>query len=138
MSLLLYCVTLLIIILSFVHCIVYLFHLSFLYTKDNPTQEYHSYRPIKNAPIPIYPKNIQVTLSERNRPLPNYLYKLVDNNTTVNLNISYYFLNILASPDVLTWLITGGPITKTIKHLGLTKHQQNIVEITLCMVNWCK
>ena len=27
----------------------------------------------------------------------------MNNNTTLNLNIAYYFLNILASPDVLTW-----------------------------------
>ena len=86
----------------------------------------------------MYPKKIQVTLSEQNRPPPKYLSKLVNNKTTHNLNIASYFLNILASPDVSTWFATGGPITKTIKLLGLTKHLQNTVERTCHMVNGCK
>ena len=49
-----------------------------------------------------------------------------------------YFRNILASPDVSTWSTTGGSKHKTIKHLGLTRHHQNTVEVTWHMVNKCK
>ena len=56
----------------------------------------------------------------------------------MSLNIASYFLNILAYPDVSTWFTTGGPIPKTTKHLGLTKHHQNSVEIPWHMVNRCK
>ena len=59
-------------------------------------------------------------------------------NTILNLNIASYFLNILASPDVLTWSTTGGPINKTIRHLGLTRHQEKTVERTWHIVNNCK
>ena len=92
--------------------------------------EDHLYRPINNSTIPIYPKNIQVTLSEQNRPPPKNLSKLVNNNTTMNLNIASYFLSTSAPPDVLTWFATGRTIAKAIKHLGLTKHHRNIVERT--------
>ena len=118
MSFLLYCVTLLIISLSFFHHLIYLFHLSFLYTRDKPTQEYHLYISVNNAPIPIYPQNIQVTFSEQKRPLPKHLSKLVNNNTTLNLNTASYFINILASPDVSTWFTNVGPIAKIIKILA--------------------
>ena len=74
-------------------------------------------------------------MSEGKRPSPQYLSKLVNKNTILNLNTASYFLNILASPDVLTWSTTGGPINKTIKHLGLARHHRNIVEITWHMVN---
>ena len=79
--------------------------------------------------IPIYPQKVQVSLSEQNLPPPKHLSKLVNNNTTINLNIASYFLNILAYPDVSTWYTTGVPITKTIKYIGLTKHHQRTVEI---------
>ena len=62
----------------------------------------------------------------------------MNKNILLNLNIASYFFHILASPDVSTWLTTGGPITKTIKNIGLTKHHQNTVEITWHMVNRCK
>ena len=109
----LYYVPLLIIILSFVRPIICIFYLSFFRTKDNPTQEDHSSLPSKHALIPIYPTNIQFSLSAQNLPPSKYLSKLVNNNTILNLNmnITYYFLNILASPDVSTWYTTGGPIT---------------------------
>ena len=77
-------------------------------------------------------------ISEQNRLPPKHLYKIVNNNITINLNIASCFLDILDSPDVLIWFTTGGPITKKIKHPGLTKHHQNTVERTWCMVNWCK
>ena len=41
---------------------LYIFHLSFIYTKDNSTVEYHLYKSIDNEPIVIYPQKIQVTL----------------------------------------------------------------------------
>ena len=50
--------------------------------------------------------------------------------TIINLNIACYFINILASPDESTWSTTGGPINKTIEHLGLTRHHQKTVERT--------
>ena len=137
MILLLYCFTLLIISLSFVRHLIYLFCLSFLYTKDNPTLEDHSYISIYNLLISIYPKNIQFILSEQKRPPPKLLSKLENNNITMNLNVASYSLNILASPDVSTWFTTGRPITKTIKHLGLTKNHRKTVERTWHMVNMC-
>ena len=62
----------------------------------------------------------------------------MNKNTILNLNIASYFLNILASPDVSTWSTTGGPINKTIKYPGLTRHHQKTVERTWHMVNKCK
>ena len=70
----------------------------------------------------IYPKKIRVTFSEQNRPPSKYLSKIENNNTNLNLKIASYFLNISDSPSALTWFTTGGPITKTIKKNGLTKH----------------
>ena len=58
----------------------------------------------------IYPKNIRVTLSEQNRPPPKHFSKLENNTKDLNLNITSYFINILASPGVLTWFTTGIPI----------------------------
>ena len=84
----------------------------FIYATENSTLEDHSYVSTNNLPTPIYPKKIQVTFSEENRPLPKHLSKLVNKNTLLNLNIASYFLNILASPDVSTWFNTGGPINK--------------------------
>ena len=107
MSFLLYFVTLLIICLLFVHHPIDIFHLSFLYTKDNPTQEDHLYRSINNVLSPIYPQNTRVKSSEQNRLPPEHLYKLVNNITTINLNSASYFLNILAYPDVLICYTTG-------------------------------
>ena len=62
----------------------------------------------------------------------------MNKNKILNLNIASYFLKILAYPDVSTWSTTGGPINKTIKHLGLTKHHQKTVERKWYMVNKCK
>ena len=61
----------------------------------------------------------------------------MNKNTLLNLNIASYFLNILASPDVSTWPTTGGPINKTINHLGLTRHHQKTVERKWHMINRC-
>ena len=56
----------------------------------------------------------------------------------LKLNIASYFLNILASPYVLTLFTTGGDINKTIKHIGLTRHHQKTVERMWNMVDKCK
>ena len=77
-------------------------------------------------------------MSEEKIPSPQHLSRLVDKKTLLNLNIASYFINILASPDVSTWLTTGGPINKTIKHLGLTRNHGKTVEKTWHMVNKCK
>ena len=79
----------------------------------------------------------QVPLSEEKRPSPQNLSKLVNKNTLLDLNIASYFLNILASPYVSTWSNKCGPINKTIKHIGLTRHHQKTVERTWHMVNKC-
>ena len=138
-SLLLYYVIFLNISFSFLFFVLFIcFRIIFLYATENPTLEDHSNKSTNNVPTPIYPQKIQVPLSEEKRPSPQHLSKLVNKNTILNLNIASYFLNILASPDVLTWSTTGGTINKTIKHLGLTRHHRKTVEITWHMVNKCK
>ena len=121
----LYCVTLFIISLSFIHHIIYIFHTSFFHTKEQYAQEYHSYISIKKHQFQFISKILK----------PKNMFKLVNNNTTLNLNIVSYFLNILASPDELTWNTIGGPITKATNHIGLTKHHRRTVEITWHMVH---
>ena len=74
-------------------------------------------------------------MPEQKRPPTQHLSKLVNKNTLLNLNIASYFLNILASPDALTWYTTGGPINKTIKNPGLTRNHRKILERTWHMVN---
>ena len=63
------------------------------------------------------------------------MFKLMNNNTTLKPNITSYFLNILASPDELTRNTTGGPITNTINHPGITKNRLRTVERTWNMIN---
>ena len=87
----------------------------------------HQRKPIKKTPIQIYSKDIEVSLINQKQPSPKHMIKLANNNTTLNLNITSYFLNILTSPDESTWNTIGGPITKK-NHLGLTKHHQMTVE----------
>ena len=122
--------------LLFIFCIC--FHIIFLFATENPTLEDHSNKSTNNVPTPIYPHKIQVPLSEEKILSPQHLSKLVNENTFLNLNITSYFLNILASPYILTWYTTDRPINKTIKHLGLTRHHQKIVERTWHMINKCK
>ena len=62
----------------------------------------------------------------------------MNNNTTLNLNIASYFINILASLDWSTWNTIGGPITKTINTLGITKYQRRTVERMWLMFTRCK
>ena len=130
-SLLLYCVTLLIISLSFVHHLIY--HLFIFHFFTLKITHFWKITYIDPSKIHIF----QIT-SKISRPPPKHFSKLVNNNTTLNLNIASYFLNILASPYVLTWFTTVGPITKTIKNIGLNKHHLNTVERTWKMVNRCK
>ena len=106
---------------------IYHIRIIFIYATEKPALEDHSNKPTNYVLTPIYPPKIQVTLSEEKRPSPQHLSKLVNKKTLLNLNIAYYFLNILASPDVSTCFTTGGPINKTIKHLGLTRHHKNKV-----------
>ena len=113
------------------------FHILFLYATENPTLVYHSNKSSPKELTPIYPQK-QLPLLEEKIPTPQHLSKLVNNNTILNLNIASYFLNILASPNVSTWSTTGGPINKTIEHLGLTRHHRNKVERTCHMVNKCE
>ena len=54
------------------------------------------------------------------------------------MNIAYYFLSILDSPDVSTRNTIGGPIEKTINNLDLTKHHLKTVERTWLTVIRCK
>ena len=127
-SLLLYYVIFLNISFSFLFFIFLICcHIVFLYATENPTLEDHSYGSTYNVPTPIYPQKMQVALSEEKIPLPKHQSKLVNKRTLLNLDIASCFLNILASPDVSTWFATGGPMNKTIKHLGLTKHHRNTV-----------
>ena len=83
------------------------------------------------------PKRFKLHFQNK-KTLPKHLSKLVNKNTLLNLNIAFYFLNILASPDVSIWFTTGGPINKTMKHLGPTRNNQKTVERTWNMVNKCK
>ena len=80
----------------------------------------------------------KLPLLEEKSPPPQHLSKLVNKNTILNLNIASCFLNILTSPDESTWSTTGGPINKTIKHLGLTRHHRKTLERKWHMVNNCK
>ena len=138
-SSLLYHVILLNIRFSFLFLILFIcFHIIFIHVTDNPTLEDHSNKSTNNVPTPIYPQKIQAPLSEGKRPSPQHLSKLVNKNTLLNLNITSYFLNILASPDVSTCSTKCGPINKTINLLSLTRNNPKTVERTWYMVNKCK
>ena len=105
------------------------FDILFLYATENPSYP--------NELTPIYPPK-KLPLLEEKSPTPQHFSKLVNNKKNLNLNIASYYLNVLASPDESTWSTTGGPINKTIKHLGLTRHHWKTVERTWHMVNKCK
>ena len=114
------------------------FHILFLYATENPMLVDHWNKSSPKELTPIYPKKKLPLLDEKS-PTPQHLSKLVNKNKILNLNIDSYFLNILASPDVLTWSTTGGTINKTIKHIGLTRHHRKTVYRTWHMVNkWNK
>ena len=113
------------------------FHILFLYALENLTLIDHSNKSSTNELTPISPPK-KIPLLEEKSPTPQHLSKLVNNNKILNLNIASYFLNVLASPDESTWSTTGGPINKTIEHIGLTRHHLKTVERTWNMVNKCK
>ena len=101
------------------------FNLSFLYAKEKPTLENHWYRSTNNVPTLIYPQKVPIALSDENILLPKHLSRLVNKKISLNMNIGFYFLNILASPDVLTWLTTN-------------RHHRKTIERTWQIVNICK
>ena len=68
------------------------FRLLFIYAKEEPTIEDHSYRFTNNEPTPIYPNNIQVKSSEEKRPPPKHLSILVNKNNCLNLILPFIFL----------------------------------------------
>ena len=112
--------------LSSVICLIYISISYSFYATENPTLVDHSNKTSPNELTPIYPQKKLPLLEEKIRT-PQHLYKLVNNNKILNLNIVSYFLNVLASPDESTWSATGGPINKTIEHLCLTRHHQKTV-----------
>ena len=78
---LLYCVIFLNVSLSSVIHLINLFSYLFLYAKENPAMEDHSYRSTNNVTTPIYPKKIQVKVSEEKRQSPKHWSKLVNKST---------------------------------------------------------
>ena len=86
----------------------------------------------------LSPQKNQASLPEPSQPPPIISFKYMNNNIYLNLNISSYYINQLASPYISTWHTAGGPITQKTKHLDLNKHHIRTVEITWKMVNDCK
>ena len=138
-SLLLYCVIFLNIRFSFLFFILFIcFRIIFFTLQRTQCWKITQINPLKMYQLQyISPKNTS-SIVRRKRPSPQHLSKLVNKNTFLNLNTASYFINILASPDVSTCSTTGGPINKTIKNLGLTRHHRKTAEITWHMVNNCK
>ena len=54
----------------------------------------------------------------------------LENKQQLNINIAYFFLVTLASPNEKTWHDRGGPITKTINHFALNPNHRRSVEKT--------
>ena len=52
----------------------------------------------------------------------------MEKQKSLNINISYYFIETLASPHANTWHHIGGPITQTIDHLFLNHNHRRSVE----------
>ena len=101
------CGTFFIISLSFRHFLLLLFVFHFFTPNITQRRKITHIYPLKTS-IPTYPKNIEVSLSERNRPTLKHLSKLVNNNTTLNMHIACYFINILGSLNESIWNTTGG------------------------------
>ena len=123
------------IICSSFYLSVIIFH--FFTPKINQRRKINHLYPWNIHQFQFIPKNSSLIVRKK-RPPQKHLSKLVDNNKTINLNIAFYFLNILASSDVLPWYTTRGTITKTIKNIGQTKNVWIAVERTWLMVNICK
>ena len=62
----------------------------------------------------------------------------MNNNIALNFNIASNYLNSLSSPDIPTWHTACGPTTRTIKKIGINKHNRKTVEITWKFLNKCK
>ena len=104
------------------------FHILFIYALEN-----------KSPPNELTQISLpKIPLLEEKIPTPQHLSKLVNNNKTLNQNIASYLLNVLASPYESTWSTKGGPMNKTIEHLGLSRYHQKTIEITWHIVNKCK
>ena len=131
----LYYVIFLNISLSSVIHLIYMFSYHFSFTLQR-TQRWKITHidPLTMHQLQYIPKKYKLHYQKKNT-VTKYLSKLVNKNTLLNLKITSDFLNILASPYVLTWYTIGGTINKTIKHLGLTRYHRKTVEITWHMVN---
>ena len=129
-----YCVTLFIISLPFLHHLIYLFSYFICSHQIKPCTGRSLTYIHEKTPIPIYLQNI-VSLIYQKQLQPKHMFKLVNIKKTLNLNIVSYFINILASPDGSTRNTIGGPITKTTNSIGLTKNHLRTVEIPWHMVH---
>ena len=54
----------------------------------------------------------------------------LEKQKSLNINISYYFIETLASPHANTWHHIGGPITQTIDHFSLNHNHRRSVQHT--------
>ena len=54
----------------------------------------------------------------------------LENKKNLNINIAYFFLETLASPNEKTWYETVGPITKTSNLFYLNPNHRQLVENT--------
>ena len=75
------------------------------------------------------PKKLAPCLAEPH--LTDQRYNLsLENKQKLNINITSFFLDTLASPNEKTRHDTGGPITKTINHFSLNPNHRRSVEKT--------
>ena len=93
------------------------FNLSFLYAGKKRTLEDHFHISTNNAPTQIYPKKFKLHCKKENRLPPKQLSRLVNKNTFLNLNTTFYFFNFLVSSGVLTWFTTNGNHRNTIERM---------------------
>ena len=75
------------------------------------------------------PKKLAPCLAEPNLTDRRYNFSL-DNKQKLNINIAYFFLETLASPNEKTWHDTDGPITQTINHFSINPDHRRSVENT--------
>ena len=114
-----------------------LFHISGIYkqvTKYSIWKHLTSVS-VNQEPPPIITKITPAYLSEPYQPPKILSYKHMNDNIAFIFNISSYYINSLAYPDISTWHTKGGPITKIIKHFSLNKHHRGTVERRYKMVN---
>ena len=94
------------------------FHLFFLYDKDKPTLEDHSYRSTNNAPTPLYPKRFKLHFQKKTDRHQSICLEFLMKKYCLTSTLPF-FPNILVSPDVLTWLATNGNHRKSIEIMWL-------------------